>query len=53
MNSIPAGAVPNVRNEMYLVNEGIRLALKSSALSAQDASIWTAYRAAVAIALGP
>jgi PiT family inorganic phosphate transporter len=47
MNSIPAAAVPNVRNDMYLVSEGIRLALKSSDLSAQDTSALTAYRGAV------
>ena len=47
MSSIPAGAVPNVRNDMYLVSEGIRLALKSADLSAQDTSALTAYRGAV------
>jgi inorganic phosphate transporter, PiT family len=47
MNSIPAAAVPNVRNDMYLVSEGIRLALKTSGLSEQDASALTAYRSAV------
>ena len=29
MNAIPAAAVPNVRNDMYLVSEAIRLAQKS------------------------
>ena len=29
MSAIPAAAVPNVRNDMYLVSEAIRLALKS------------------------
>ncbi len=47
MSQIPAAAVPNVRNDMYLVSEGIRLALKSPGLSAQDASALTAYRGAV------
>jgi PiT family inorganic phosphate transporter len=47
MNSIPAAAVPNVRNDMYVVSEGIRLALKTSGLSEQDASALTAYRGAV------
>ena len=28
MSAIPAAAVPNVRNDMYLVSEAIRLALK-------------------------
>ena len=34
MNAIPAAAVSNVRNDMYLVSEGIRLAQKTD-LSAQ------------------
>ena len=46
MSEIPAAAVPNVRNDMYLVSEAIRLALKSG-LSAADASALTAYRGAV------
>jgi len=41
MNAIPAAAVPNVRNDMYLVSEAIRLAQKT-ALPAQDiAARWT------------
>jgi PiT family inorganic phosphate transporter len=47
MNAIPAAAVPNVRNDLYLVSEGIRLALKSPGLSQQDVSALTAYRGAV------
>jgi inorganic phosphate transporter, PiT family len=46
MSGIPASAVPNVRNDMYLVSEAIRLALKSG-LTAADASALTAYRGAV------
>ena len=46
MNEIPAAAVSNVRNDMYLVSEGIRLAQKTD-LSAQDATVLTAYRGAV------
>jgi PiT family inorganic phosphate transporter len=47
MSAIPAAAVPNVRNDMYLVSEGIRLAMKSTDISAQDASALTTYRGAV------
>ena len=46
MNEIPAAAVSNVRNDMYLVSEGIRLAQKTD-LSAQDTAMLTAYRGAV------
>jgi inorganic phosphate transporter, PiT family len=46
MNEIPAAAVSNVRNDMYLVSEGIRLAQKTD-LSAQDTAVLTAYRGAV------
>jgi PiT family inorganic phosphate transporter len=43
MNAIPAGAVSNVRNDMYLVSEAIRLALKANP-TPQDAAALTAYR---------
>ncbi len=46
MNAIPAAAVSNVRNDMYLVSEAIRLAQKTD-LSAPDAAALTAYRGAV------
>ncbi len=46
MSAIPAAAVSNVRNDMYLVSEGIRLAQKTD-LPAQDVSVLTAYRGAV------
>ncbi len=46
MSAIPATAVPNVRNDMYLVSEAIRLAQKA-ALSPQDAAALTAYRGVV------
>jgi PiT family inorganic phosphate transporter len=46
MTAIPAAAVPNVRNDMYLVSEAIRLAQKTN-LSAQDAAALTAYRGTV------
>ena len=46
MSAIPATAVPNVRNDMYLVSEAIQLAQKA-ALSRQDAAALTAYRGAV------
>ncbi len=48
MNAIPAAAVQNVRNDMYLVSEAIRLAQKpGTGLSAQDAAALTAYRGAI------
>jgi len=46
MSAIPATAVPNVRNDMYLVSEAIRLAQKT-ALSPQDPAALTAYRGVV------
>jgi PiT family inorganic phosphate transporter len=46
MTAIPAAAVPNVRNDMYLVSEAIRLAQKTN-LPAQDAAALTGYRGAV------
>jgi PiT family inorganic phosphate transporter len=46
MSAIPAAAVSNVRNDMYLASEAIRLAQKTS-LSAQDASALTAYRRSI------
>jgi PiT family inorganic phosphate transporter len=46
MNAIPAAAVPNVRNDMYLVSEGIRLAQKTD-LPADQASALKAYRGAL------
>jgi PiT family inorganic phosphate transporter len=48
MNAIPAAAVQNVRNDMYLVSEAIRLAQKSDAgLTAQDTAALSSYRGAV------
>jgi inorganic phosphate transporter, PiT family len=48
MSAIPAAAVQNVRNDMYLVSEAIRLAQKPGAgLSAQDAATLSAYRGEV------
>jgi PiT family inorganic phosphate transporter len=44
MNSIPAAAVENVRNEMYLVSEGIRFALKGGGLSADEKAAFSTYR---------
>jgi PiT family inorganic phosphate transporter len=44
--NIPAAAVQNVRNDMYLVSEAIRLAPKS-ALTAEEVSILGGYRGAV------
>jgi PiT family inorganic phosphate transporter len=46
MNAIPAAAVQNVRNDMYLVSEAIRLAPKAS-LTADDATVLATYRGAV------
>ena len=43
---IPAAAVPNVRNDMYLASEAIRLAQKTS-LSPEEASVLGAYRKAI------
>jgi PiT family inorganic phosphate transporter len=48
MSAIPAAAVQNVRNDMYLVSEAIRLTQKSdAALSAHDAATLGAYRSAI------
>jgi inorganic phosphate transporter, PiT family len=47
MTAIPAAAVPNVRNDMYLVSEAIRLAQKSSGLSTADAATLSTYRTSV------
>jgi PiT family inorganic phosphate transporter len=46
MNQIPAAAVSNVRNDMYLVSEAIRLAQRSG-VSAEDAAALSSYRGAV------
>jgi PiT family inorganic phosphate transporter len=46
MNAIPAAAVQNVRNDMYLVSEAIRLAPKAS-LTAEEAPTLATYRSAV------
>jgi PiT family inorganic phosphate transporter len=46
MNAIPAAAVPNVRNDMYLVSEAIRIAQKSG-VPAEDAGALASYRGAV------
>ena len=46
MNLIPAAAVQNVRNDMYLLSEAIRLAPKN-ALTAEEAPALTAYRGAI------
>jgi inorganic phosphate transporter, PiT family len=46
MNAIPAAAVQNVRNDMYLVSEAIRLAPKAE-LTAGEAPTLAAYRSAV------
>jgi PiT family inorganic phosphate transporter len=46
MNAIPAAAVQNVRNDMYLISEAIRLAPKAS-LSAEEAPTLAAYRKSV------
>jgi len=47
MNAIPAAAVENVRNEMYLVSEGIRFALKEGGLSPEEKTALTAYRSSI------
>ena len=47
MNAIPAAAVENVRNEMYLVSEGIRFALKEGGLSPSEKAALTAYRSSL------
>ncbi len=46
MTSIPAAAVPNVRNDMYLVSEAIKVALKTDLPTADSAAL-TAYRSGV------
>jgi PiT family inorganic phosphate transporter len=46
LNAIPAAAVRNVRNDMYLVSEAIRLAPKAS-LTAEDAPPLANYRKSV------
>jgi PiT family inorganic phosphate transporter len=43
VKGIPAGAVPNVRNDMYLLSEAVRPALKAN-LSPDDIAALTAYR---------
>ncbi len=43
VGSIPAAAVPNVRNEMYLAAEGVRLGAKGSQYSADEARAIKAY----------
>jgi PiT family inorganic phosphate transporter len=48
MSAIPAASVQNVRNDMYLVSEAIRLAQKPGAgLSTEEAAVLAAYRGAV------
>jgi PiT family inorganic phosphate transporter len=46
VGQIPAAAVSNVRNDMYLVSEAIRLAQKTG-LSPEDAAALSSYRGAV------
>jgi PiT family inorganic phosphate transporter len=46
MTQIPAAAVPNVRNDMYLASEAVRLAQKTS-LSPEDGSALSAYRGSI------
>jgi PiT family inorganic phosphate transporter len=43
---IPAAAVPNVRNDMYLASEAIRLAQKAS-LAPEEASVLGTYRKSI------
>jgi PiT family inorganic phosphate transporter len=47
VKSIPAAAVENVRNEMYLVSEGIRFVLKKGGLAADETAALTAYRGSI------
>jgi len=48
MNAIPAAAVQNVRNDMYLVSEAVRFAqTPANGLSADETATLRAYRTAV------
>jgi PiT family inorganic phosphate transporter len=47
VTAIPAAAVENVRNEMYLVGEGIRFILKKGGLTPEETAALTGYRSAI------
>lgn len=47
MKSVPAAAVPNVRTDMYLVADAIRVMGKNNAFSAQDQSALKAFQSAL------